>query len=150
MRLVTADLDPAGVDVQADITALPFPPGNFDAVLCSHVLEHVQDDRAAMSEIARVLRPGGWALVLVPLDGGAPRPTRIRPSPTRDDRQREFWQHDHVRLYALDIADRLAAAGLTVRAERVAEGLPAGSARRYGLQADETIFHCTRPPSLGS
>ena len=65
---MTADLDPAGVDVAADITALPFEDGAFDAILCSHVLEHVEDDRAAMAELARVLRPGGWLLVLVPLD----------------------------------------------------------------------------------
>ncbi len=64
------------------------------------------------------------------------------------DREREFWQHDHVRLYALDIADRLAGRAWRCAPERVVEGLPAGSARRYGLQPDETIFHCTRPPSL--
>ena len=68
LRYVTADLDPEGVDVQLDITAMPFEDGAFDAILCSHVLEHVPDDRAAMSELHRVLRPGGWALVLVPLD----------------------------------------------------------------------------------
>ncbi len=150
VRLVTADLNPAGVDVQADITALPFPPATFDAVLCSHVLEHVPDDRAAMSEIARVLRPGGWALVLVPLDAGRDQTYEDPAITDPEDREREFWQHDHVRLYALDIADRLAAVGLAVRVERVVEGLPAGSARRYGLQPDETIFHCTRPPSLGT
>ena len=147
VRLVTADLDPAGVDVQADITALPFPDASFDAVLCSHVLEHVGDDRAAMAEIARVLRPAGWALVLVPLDLTRAETYEDPSITTPADREREFWQHDHERLYALDIADRLEAAGLSVRTERVVDHLPAGAARRHGLVEDETVFHCTHAAS---
>ena len=46
------------------------PDGSFDGVLCSHVLEHVEDDAAAMSELRRVTAPGGWCLVMVPIDPG--------------------------------------------------------------------------------
>ena len=150
VRLVTADLYPTGVDVQADITALPFGDASFDAVLCSHVLEHVADDRAAMAEIARVLRPSGWALVLVPLDLAREETYEDPSITTPEDREQAFWQHDHERLYALDIAARLEKAGLAVRTERVVDHLPPGAAGRYGLSADETVFHCTRPASLVS
>jgi SAM-dependent methyltransferase len=143
----TADLDHGGVDVQADITTLPFADESFDAVLCSHVLEHVEDDRAAMRELVRVLRPGGWALVMVPLDH-----TRFEtledPSITvPEDRERVFLQHDHVRLYAPDLADRLTAAGFEVSTERIPESLPPAAVARHGLTEEEVLFRCTRPPS---
>ena len=79
-----------------------------------------------MAEIARVLRPGGWALVLVPLDLARAETYEDLFITTPEDRERAFWQHDHQRLYALDIADRLEAAGLAVRTERVVEQSPAG------------------------
>ena len=68
LRYVTTDLNPKRGEVVADITALPFAEEEFDVVLCSHVLEHVDDDRGALAEVARVLRPGGAALLLVPFD----------------------------------------------------------------------------------
>jgi len=145
LERVTCDLDRGGVDVAADITALPFRDASFDAVLCSHVLEHVEDDRTAMAELARVLRPGGWLVVLVPIDHDR-RHTYEDPSVTEpSERERAFWQHDHVRLYAPDIAVRLRAAGLDVSTERPAQRLSAGDRARCGLMESETIFHCTRP-----
>ena len=147
VRYVTCDLDPAGVDVGADITALPFADGSFDAIVCSHVLEHVADDRAAMGELRRVLRPGGWALVMVPVDPARSQTYEDPQITMPADRERAFWQHDHLRLYAPDIADRLRQAGLEVRSECAVESLPAGAARRHGLLEDELIFHCSRPPS---
>jgi len=143
---VTADLDPSGVDVAADITELPFADGEFGAILCSHVLEHVEDDRAAMAELARVLSPGGWLLVLVPLDETRTTTYEDPAITSPEDRKREFLQHDHVRLYAPDIAERLAGAGLAVQALRMTDRFPAG---RYGLIPSDVIFHCTLAPDGG-
>jgi SAM-dependent methyltransferase len=114
-RYVRVDLDPdadgRAVDVQASLTALPFAPASVDLLLCYHVLEHVPDDRAAMREIARVLRPGGHALVQVPF-----RPATLTdedPDAAEDERVQRFGQADHVRWYGADLEDRLAEAGLT-------------------------------------
>lgn len=145
LRRTTADLDGEGVDRAVDITAMPFEEASFDAIVCSHVLEHVADDHAAMSEMRRVLRPGGWAVVMVPIDGSRETTYEDATVVTPAERERAFWQHDHVRLYALDIAERLRKTGFEVRSERVVETLPAGAARRYGLLPDETVFHCVRP-----
>jgi SAM-dependent methyltransferase len=118
VHYVTADLTQPGVDLRLDITALELADASFDAVICSHVLEHVTDDRAAMRELRRITTPGGWCLVMVPLDLGRERtlenPSIVSPA----ERERAFWQHDHVRLYAGDLGDRLRDAGFEV--ERIA------------------------------
>lgn len=102
------------VKVQADVTGLPWRDGSWDTIVCSHVLEHVSDDRQAMRELYRVLAPQGRAVVIVPQDADNPHtiedPEEVDPL----ERTRRFGQADHVRLYGLDIVDRLALAGFEV------------------------------------
>lgn len=63
----TADLDMKGVDFNVDLCDLPFPDSSFDVVYASHVMEHIGDDRKAIFEIHRILRPGGFAILPVPI-----------------------------------------------------------------------------------
>jgi SAM-dependent methyltransferase len=124
-RYVSTDLDPVGVDLPMDITDMTaVGDGEFDAVICSHVLEHVPDDRAAMLELARITAPGGWCLIMVPLDAGAASSYEDSAITDPAERVRAFGQHDHVRLYGLDVADRLTAAGLTVERISPQEAFP--------------------------
>jgi hypothetical protein len=142
LRYVTTDLDPGQTaDLRLDVTAIKLPDGAFDAVLCSHVLEHVPDDARAMAELRRITAPGGFCLVMVPLD--LTRDTTYEdPSVTQPaERQREFLQFDHVRLYAPDISDRLAAAGFDVETIDMAREL-GSEAQRYRLLASDLIFLC--------
>jgi SAM-dependent methyltransferase len=102
---------PNEIEVQADITDLPFPEGRFDVVVCSHVLEHVHDDAKALREIYRVLKPESWALLQTPLDKGR-IVTLERPDiDTPALRQKYYQQVDHVRLYGREIYNRFIAAG---------------------------------------
>lgn len=55
-----------GVDIAADAERLPFPAGVFQRVECDAVLEHVRDPAQAMSEIQRVLAPGGYVHIVTP------------------------------------------------------------------------------------
>ena len=145
VRYFGLDLDPKApfVNVAGDLADMPLASSAFDAVICIHVLEHVDDDRQAMEEICRVLKPGGWALVTVPVL--ADEPTREDPSVTSpEERERLFGEKGHVRYYGMDIKDRLEAAGLTVTLE------PAGNiepsiVQKYGLRLDENIFFCEKP-----
>ena len=143
LRYVTTDLDPAqDVDLRLDVTAPDLPDDAFDAVICSHVLEHVGDDAAAMRELRRITAPGGWCLVMVPLDLARAATYEDEAISTPEDRRREFLQADHVRLYAPDVADRLRSAGFAVEVVDLhAELGPAGAAR-HGLLASDLIFLC--------
>jgi SAM-dependent methyltransferase len=114
LEYFTADLEPARAMMQMDIMSIPYPDSYFDVILCSHVLEHVPDDRRAMREIARVLKPSGWALLIVPIKGEV---TFEDPLVTeRKERLRLFGQEDHVRLYGRDFGLRMRDAGLDAKA----------------------------------
>jgi SAM-dependent methyltransferase len=97
-----------------DITAINHSEDSFDLIICSHVLEHIPDDRLAMRELFRVLKPGGRAIVQVPV--GATLLSTIEDPWLSDPRERErrFGQHDHVRIYGADYTGRLQEAGFLV------------------------------------
>lgn len=146
LRYVTTDLDAAqDVDLRLDVTALELPDGAFEAVICSHVLEHVPDDGAAMEELRRITAPGGWCLVMVPIDVAREQTYEDRSITDPLERERAFLQHDHVRLYAPDIAQRLRDAGFEVEVIDMVAELGA-EAQRYGLNASDLVFMC-RPAS---
>jgi SAM-dependent methyltransferase len=108
------------------------------------VLEHVEDDRAALAELCRVLRPGGWAIVTVPIR--LDLLTYEDPAITAPaERARAFGERGHVRRYGRDFAERLKAAGFEVRLDR-ADAVPRALQARFGLRRDEHIFHCRKPP----
>ncbi len=150
LRYVTTDLDPAQVvDLRLDVTAIDLPDGAFDAVVCSHVLEHVPDDGAAMAELRRITAAGGWCLVMVPL--ALDRDTTYEDASITEpaERRRAFLQADHVRLYAPDIAGRLRAAGFAVEVVDVAGEVGAEGAARHGLLVSDLVFLC-RPRAPGT
>ena len=66
-QYTSADLYMKDVDYQADLLNLPFPDESYDFVFASHVLEHIREDARALSEIRRVLKPGGIAVLPVPI-----------------------------------------------------------------------------------
>jgi glycosyltransferase involved in cell wall biosynthesis/SAM-dependent methyltransferase len=110
---VTVDLLDPRADVRADITNLQFPDASFDVLLCSHVLEHVPDDRKAMQELYRVLDKNGIAIIMVPLRGKITQEDLSITDP--EERTRRYGQADHVRYYGMDIVERLQGAGFIVR-----------------------------------
>jgi SAM-dependent methyltransferase len=137
---VTADLY-APADLKLDITDMALPDGSFDLILCSHVLEHVPDDRAALRELRRVLPDGGLALVLVPY-----RPSAVTyedPSITSPlDRMVAFGQHDHVRIYGFDLPDRLREAGFEIEDRSTADLFDEATIERAELDPAEHLFIC--------
>ena len=128
------------VGVQGDITVAPFRDRSFDIVLCNHVLEHIDDDRAAIDELHRLVRPGGLAVVSVPLR--AEGPTFEDASITSpEDRERFFGERGHVRFYGLDLQERLQDAGFRVEF-RPGAAIDQEDMKYYGLRDDEGLFLC--------
>ena len=144
LRYVTADLDPAKGELALDIRALALPGASFDAIVCSHVLEHVDRDADALAELRRVVAPGGWVLLMVPQDLDRAEtyedPSIVDP----DARRAAYLQHDHVRLYGRDFAARVATAGFDVESIAMTEALGPAAAARHGLLPGDLI-HLARP-----
>jgi hypothetical protein len=146
IRYLSADLDAPEAMEHFDITDIPHPDDSFDAILCIHVLEHVEDDRKAMRELRRILSPDGFAIVLVPLDLSKPA-TYENPAITDPaDREREFWQADHLRLYGADFPERLREAGFDVTVDPWVRGLDPALIRRHGLFPQEDMYVCRNVP----
>ncbi len=126
-----------------DLSKTSFSSNVVDCIVCIHVLEHIETDRLAIGELYRVLKPGGWAVVSVPIR--LDQITYEDPTITsRADRKREFNEKDHVRIYGYDFEDRLKDAGFEVE-KNLGTSLDPNDMRKYGLMDDETIFHLTKP-----
>lgn len=148
LTYITADLYQKAM-IKVDITAIPFSNNSFDVVLCSHVLEHIPDDAKAMAELNRILKPGGWAILLVPCEMN--RATTFEDPSITDpiERLRLFKQEDHVRIYGRDYISRLEAAGFVVEWDiKYTKQMDSTQRVRYGLPEHYDLFYCTRPVPL--
>jgi SAM-dependent methyltransferase len=137
---VSADLQRKDVDLNLDISDMPsVEPESFDLVVACDVLEHVPDDRWALREIHRVIRPGGVAVLTVPQKDHAPDTYEDCSITTPEGREAAYGQSDHLRIYGDDFADRVTAGGFRVSV--VDSGsFPPPVAERYVL----------RPPRLST
>ncbi|MBL9175166.1 MAG: methyltransferase domain-containing protein [Verrucomicrobiales bacterium] len=144
-QYVTTDLFKKGVDRKEDITKMTIQTNSFDFIYCSNVLEHIPDDRAAMSELHRVLAPGGTAIIQVPIKEG--QKTYEDFSITDPEaRFQHFGQADHVRWYGPDIQERLEAAGFEVTPFYMADvlGLPPAELERMNIARKELCHKCVK------
>jgi SAM-dependent methyltransferase len=141
---LSADLNGDRAMVAVDIRDIPYPASSFDVIYCSHLLEHVPEDRTAMREMHRVLRSGGWALVVVPIRGDhtLEDPTVTTP----EQRTLLFGQANHVRLYGRDIADRLRHAGFQVSVYSSRQIAGEEGVERFGLTVGDSgvVFFCEK------
>jgi SAM-dependent methyltransferase len=141
LSYVAADLAGGPDILPVDVTAMKFPDSSFDVVICNHVLEHVDDDRKAMAELHRVLRPGGWAVITTPIRGVK---TLEDPAVTQPHMRKElFGQENHVRRYGRDIVGRLQDAGFRVEIYQREDLAGPHSWQPLGLDRG-IIFFCTR------
>lgn len=141
---ITADLESPLAKVKMDVHQIPFDDNTFDVVFCNHVMEHVDDDIKAMSEIHRVLKPGGWAIIQSPV---YPELAQTYEDPAITDpleREKAYGQDDHQRKYGRDYGDRLRKAGFDVTEDDYVKSLPPEKVKRYALPEEEVIYFCRK------
>ncbi|MGX5856257.1 class I SAM-dependent methyltransferase [Dyadobacter jiangsuensis] len=142
---ITADIESPLAKVKMDIHQIPFPENTFDVAICNHVMEHVDDYILAMSELYRVLKPGGWALIQSPQDMKY-EVTYEDPTIT-DPKEREihFLQNDHLRLFGRNYGRELEKGGFKVTEDRfVMDELSKAEVLRYSLPGEEIVYFCQK------
>jgi SAM-dependent methyltransferase len=139
---LSADLDGSKAMVAMDITAIPFPENSFDAILCNHVLEHIPQDRRALSELYRVMKSGGWGSIQVPMSGDITKEGEVTDP---GQRARLYGQSDHVRCYGLDFIERLKEAGFKVLFLPKSELLESGEEKRISVAVEHEVVLVRKP-----
>lgn len=137
---ITADLQNDSM-LRLDMTRIPFPAASLDVIYASHVLEYIVDDTTAIRELARVIKPEGWALIVVPVSGEKTFEDNSVVEPA--DRARVFGQWDHVRICGSDYAARLENNGFHVKTLGMAQVISEAEQEKFGI-TDRTLYYCTR------
>jgi len=127
-----------------DVQQIPLEDDTYDTIFCNHVLEHVESDHKAMQELRRILKPGGLAIMQVPLDPDYEVTDEDTSITDPVERERRIRQYDHVRLYGRDYPQRLEAAGFKVRVFDAEKELPEGWFDKYALPKRELLYVCTK------
>ena len=140
----TGDLISPWADVKMDVHDIPFKDNHFDVVICNHVLEHVKDDKKVMKEFFRVMKKGGWGIFQVPIDYNNAYTKEDKSITDPKQREKLYWQSDHLRLYGRDYGTKLEDAGFTVTESNFIEKLDRSLVERYALPKGELIYFCEK------
>ena len=112
----------------------------FDVVFCNHVMEHVDDALKCMKELYRVMAPGAWGIMQVPQDTTREVTYEDWSITSPEDREKHFWQKDHVRLFGMDYPDWLRKAGFEVEIAFANNPISNEEIERFRLSKNEILY----------
>lgn len=139
---LSADLNPKLAMKKEDILSLSFPDNHFDIIVCIHILEHIKDDSKAMQELFRVLRPGGLAVIQVPVDYERVNTLEGLVPDSFEEKASIFNHPGHVRIYGRDYKDKLKKTGFEVEVFHCPNKK---LVKRFSLQVpDEKLYVCSK------
>lgn len=148
---IQADFNPRSAEVRRmDITRIPFEDDRFDLVVANHVLEHVPDDAKALSEVYRVLKPGGVAILQTPYAALLHNTFSDPGIASEEQRLHLYGQEDHLRIYGQDLFAKIEGAGFTLRREKHSELLADVDVRRHCVNPEEDLTLAVKPTSIGA
>lgn len=140
LNYLTADIESPIADMHFDLHDIPLKDNSFDVVFCNHVLEHVTDANRCIEELYRVMKPGGFGIMQVPQDFSRETTYEDSTIVTPEDREKYYWQKDHVRLFGRDYPDWLQKAGFNVlKFDKYAHYSPE-KITKYRLQKEEILY----------
>jgi predicted SAM-dependent methyltransferase len=136
----TGDLESPLADLHFDLHKIPLEDNQYDVIFCNHVMEHVENDEQCLKELLRIMKPGGWGIFQVPID--TTRDTTYEDASITDPKEREkhFWQYDHVRLYGTNYPDVLRSAGFEVEEYDYRKELNEETYSRYRFHEGEMLY----------
>jgi len=129
----SADLESPLARVRLDVQNIPFDNDSFDVIFCNHTLEHVKDDIKALNELYRVMKPGGWGIIISPINVSRDKTYEDASITSPAEREKHFGQSDHLREYGLDYPERLKTGGFKVEIVDLISGMDPERVKRYGL-----------------
>ena len=141
-RYITADLESPLADMHFDVQQIPLEAESFDAVICNHIMEHVEDDGKALRELYRIMRRGGWGVILSPVELEREKTFEDDTITDPAERTRIFGQYDHRRIYGRDYAARLREVGFEVYDIDYKNELSKAEQELYALPADHLYIVC--------
>ncbi|MFK8046382.1 MAG: methyltransferase domain-containing protein [Crocinitomicaceae bacterium] len=136
----TGDLLSPIADLHFDLHDIPLEDNQYEVIFCNHVMEHVKDDLQCMKELYRIMKPGGWGIMQVPIDVSRTETYEDWSITTPEEREKHFWQYDHVRLYGLNYPERLKETGFNVEAVDFSKELPTEVFERYRIPKSEILY----------
>ena len=138
------DINSPLAKIKADICDLPIKDNTYDFILCNHVLEHVLDDKKAMSELYRVLKKGGTGIFQVPIDMNREKTFQDDSITDKLERNKIFGQYDHVRVYGKDYFNKLENTGFKVQQIDYSKKFSNEEILKYSIIKGEVIPVCTK------
>lgn len=140
LNYVTGDLESPIADLHFDLHEIPLEDNRFDVIFCNHVLEHVEDAMQCMKELHRVMKPGGWGIMQVPQDLSREETYEDSTITSPEEREKHFWQKDHLRLFGKDYPQWLMKAGFEVDEFVVTKEFSKEEIERFRLMAHEILY----------
>ena len=140
LEYTTGDLLSPLADIHFDLHKIPLEDNQYDVIFCNHVLEHVEDDHKCMTELHRIMVSGGWGIFQVPIDTSRIETYEDASIVSPEEREKHFWQYDHVRLYGLDYQKKLEAAGFEVEIYDYHQDMPKEQYEKYRFHPDELLY----------
>lgn len=140
INYLTGDLESPIADMHFDLHDIPLEDNRFDVVLCNHVLEHVEDAMQCMKELNRVMKSGGWGIFQVPQDTSREKTYEDVSITSPEEREKHFWQKDHVRLFGKDYPDWLEKAGFIIEEYKPKEVFTKEQIHRFRIMEKEVLY----------
>lgn len=141
---ISIDLNSPLAMKKMNLMDLTFKNEDFDIVLCIHVLEHVIDDKKALREIFRVLKYGGCMINQSPINHKLPTTFEDISIISPQERENNFWQKDHLRLYGRDYKNLLENYGFIVKTQNPLHFFNKVVIKKHGLFPNDELYICLK------